>query len=780
MDSKIRELERLAAQGDVEANRLLQRHLQRMGSIIDFDHVIASNRGLQVVSFDTETLLLSENSLAPRIMCLTLATLETSPQGDQHISSAIYTNGDPEFRDVLRWIVEDEKIYRVGLNLAYDLSCICTTDPSLYPAVFRLLEAGKATDCKLREQLMNLSTSGRMDQLEIVDAQGRTFTKRLSYSMLSLAKKYLGLDMTEAKEDENAWRLRYSELDGLRRDQYPKEALQYALEDAINTLRIYLEQEKVLQNPNLHPRPVVNTQEFQTLADFSLYQVSQRGFKVDKNRRARLEQEVAEALSPANMMPLYEAGILRPGSPAMPYANGARNPDGTPKMKAAVKDSVNTKALKALVEEVCRKNNIKVKTTPTGGISTDAEVLADISHLDPVLTVYEKRQGWLKIVSTELPRMQADYIFTNYRSLVETGRTSSWGSSKEKGAPVASMNSQNVDPRARTCYVARDGFVMVSSDYKALELVSLAQQMHRLYQSGAITLPSRLKLQLDAGDDPHSHVASQLAKKFSPEFSKLCEQAGAFTNDEVYALFYALKKYPEGSEEAKFFKHWRKFAKPVSLGFPGGLAARTFVGFAKATYEVIVSEQQAEQMKEVWYQTYPEMRAFFAYVNNRLGKGDEYSYTSPMGMVRRGASYCAAANGFALQTPSAECAKWAVFQVVRACYDPTAMSVLDPSKPSYLRGSYVLAFVHDELILEIPIGPHTHEACMELKKIMENALIAGMPDMAKAVQANPAVMFRWNKDAEPVYDDKKRLVPWDLKNEWGADGLARWLKVTAA
>lgn len=786
MDAEIRQLERLAAQGDPLANAKLQRHLQRMGSIIDYDKIVSGYRALPVVAMDSETFLISSRSLAPKIICFTLAMLE----GDR-ITSTIYTDGDPEFKDALRWFVEEKNIYRVGLNLAYDLSCVCSTDPTLYPAVFRLLEEGRATDCKLREQLMNLSTTGKMDQIEIRDENGGCFVKRLSYSLASLAKKYLGLDMSEAKEDPTSWRLRYSELTGLRRDQYPAEALKYALEDAVVTLRVYLEQEKALRAPVDHGevRPVVNTQEFQTLADFSLYQISQRGFKVDKARRAKLEQEVAEALSPSNMEPLYKAGILRPGSPPRPYANGAKNPDGTPKMVAATKDSVDTKRLKALVADVCQRNGIKIKPTPGGDVSTDAEVLADISHLDPILTVYEKRQGWLKIDSTEIPRMQADFIFTNYRSLVETGRTSSYESKPKKGgraaAPYASFNSQNVDPRARPCYVARDGFVMVSSDYKALELVSVAQQMHRLYLAGIVSLPSRLREQLNNKVDPHAYLGSQLAKKFAPEFSALCDSLGKQTQDEVYEIFSALEKCPEGSEEADLYKHYRKLSKPVGLGLYGGLASKTFVSFAKATYEVIITEQEADQMKQVWFNTFPENRQFFEFVNKRLQVGGgsygdtEYAYTTPMGMVRRGATYCASANGWSMQSPSAECAKWAVFNVVRACYDPTATSALDPSRPSYLRGSYPLAFVHDELILEIPIGPYTHEACMELKKIMEDALVAGMPDMAKAVQANPAVMFRWNKDAKSVYDSRKRLVPWDLVSEWGPEGLAKWAEATA-
>ena len=68
--------------------------------------------------------------------------------------------------------------------------------------------------------------------------------------------------------------------------------------------------------------------------------------------------------------------------------------------------------------------------------------------------------------------------------------------------------------------------------------------------------------------------------------------------------------------------------------------------------------------------------------------------TSPLGMYRAGASYCAAANGAALQTPTAEGAKGAVFDVARACCDPEEKSILLGCRP--------LLFVHDELILEIP------------------------------------------------------------------------------
>ena len=126
---------------------------------------------------------------------------------------------------------------------------------------------------------------------------------------------------------------------------------------------------------------------------------------------------------------------------------------------------------------------------------------------------------------------------------------------------------------------------------------------------------------------------------------------------------------------------------------PGGLGTETAVTLAKAVYGVETDVQTMERLKEVWFATYPEMRRYFQYVNEQCEdptRPETYMYTTPGGMVRRGASYCACCNGMAMQSPAAEGAKLAVFNVVKE------------SRIGALNGAVPWAFIHDELLIDVP------------------------------------------------------------------------------
>jgi DNA polymerase I-like protein with 3'-5' exonuclease and polymerase domains len=187
----------------------------------------------------------------------------------------------------------------------------------------------------------------------------------------------------------------------------------------------------------------------------------------------------------------------------------------------------------------------------------------------------------------------------------------------------------------------------------------------------------------------------------------------------------------------------------VGLGYPGGLGAETFVALAKTAYEIDVTLEQAEQMREVWFETYPEAVDYFKWVNKDCkdpSDHDLYLYVSPLGMVRAGATYCACANGAALQTPASEGAKLAVFRLAKNCW----LSRGD------LEGTLPVAFIHDEILAEVPIEK-SHEAACSIARIMVESMQTVLPDVK--IKAEPCLMERWDKRAEPVFKEG-RLMPW--------------------
>ena len=130
-----------------------------------------------------------------------------------------------------------------------------------------------------------------------------------------------------------------------------------------------------------------------------------------------------------------------------------------------------------------------------------------------------------------------------------------------------------------------------------------------------------------------------------------------------------------------------------------------------------------------------------------------YQYTTPFGMIRRNCRYTETTNGGALQSPTAEGAKIAIYNLAEAMFDDTLRSPV--------LGCHMPAFIHDEVIVEMPHDELMHERSFEVARIM----IDGMKQVMTKVKvgAEPACMFRWSKKAEKVLGPDGRLQVWTPK-----------------
>jgi len=415
-------------------------------------------------------------------------------------------------------------------------------------------------------------------------------------------------------------------------------------------------------------------------------------------------------------------------------------------------------------------------------ICTDKDMIGQIAHLDPVLDQYEDWQGLQKLVTTELPRISGTVVHSPFKILVKTTRTSSFelkeGAAKGKRALYPSWNGQNVDPRVRPVAVPRPGYVFFSVDYKASNLVSLAYTCLKLF--GESVLADTLNAEID----PHARLASALAFFFIEEFRIACEAKGV-TNGQSIECFYLFDKQKKATKEnhdktfwvagfpnppgfdkdpkaewkgGSFFKWARTYAKPVGLGLPGGLGVDKFVMFARATYKVIITREEAAQMKEIWKVTFPEMPEYLKYINNNLkdptSSYDQtlYAYQSPLGMHRARADYCAAANGFGLQTPEAEGVKLATIALQKEIFT---------NKRSILYGkARCISLIHDEFFGEVFEDDLTTERVDMIRSIIQKPMADLLPGVK--VGTSCAIMRRWWKEAEEVRDPAtKKLICWE-------------------
>ena len=715
------------------------------------------------VTIDCETGLISADDPLPEVICMSVAMRGT----DGAIARTLYAGLD-DVREAFETLLGDPHVTIVNQRLSYDLGVLYRSFPDLITRIFDALEAGRMTDISIREKLIALATYGDLDFMTMLDGS----TVRVErYSLATLAQKYLNKTREKGKVGDDTWRTNFALLRGLPVEQYPDEAVAYVLDDASDPLEIYESQEEVAAS---YGRDVVESlhacEGFRTRLDFCLGLISAWGFYTDEAFKASLAARVAAEFESQESMRLQvKHGLMRPAEPARPAKTGNRT-------KAAVKAKKNDKAFRAYVQHVCEQHGVPVKITDTEKVSTDAEVLEDLAGLDPVIDEYIARNKLQKLASTELPRMSGGPIVRpNFDVLKKTGRISSYAG---KNSPYPAFNSQNVDPRARGAFIARPGHVICSADYSANELVSAAQAYLEIV--GWSVLADKI----NAGVDTHAYLGAQIALYLDVEFHDRMTLAGVEDADVIYEEFQKYKKaecpigpsggcaecagvkthtykpnQPTNKCDKARYTYYRTFAKPTGLGYPGGLGPKTFVKYAKMTYKVRTDEETAIQLREIWRETFPEVRLFFQWLTSRAvdpRNPEKYSYTTRMGMVRAGCSFTEAANGIALQSRSAEWMGLAVCRIVREQYDP--------SLGSCLLGTHTLSPIHDEILAEFPDDEHVTARAVRLSQIMVAAGKELAPDLTHQVE--PAIMYRWNKLATTVWDDESsRLLVWEEKKE---------------
>ena len=436
-------------------------------------------------------------------------------------------------------------------------------------------------------------------------------------------------------------------------------------------------------------RELLADQYRQARAAFWVALMSAWGLRTDPQRVDQYEKELQAEYDEVEAK-LQTAGLVRS--------------DGTRDVASA----------KAYVISVCEQKGQEVPQTDKGNVKLDKDTLTELG--DPLLESYVSISGLKKKLGTDIPllRRGTDIPFQPYfRSLIATGRTSC-GDKDDVG------NVQNLPRKkgVRECFIPRPGMVYLAADFDGFELRTGAQVCLNLVGK------SELAKALNAGLDPHLQIAAS-----------------------ILGLDYATAEEMKAAKE-KVIDNARQTGKVANFGFPGGLGFARLVYFARATYGVILTEDEARSLKQEWLRAYPEWGDYFGYVgrlvespSNRI----EHCYT---GRYRGDVSYTEACNSF-FQGLAADAAKAAGFLISKACYT-------EPHSPLY--GCRIVNFIHDEYILE---GPEetAPEAAEELARLMVEGASPFLPDVPPS--AEPYLMRRWSKAAHPIRDGQGRLVPWD-------------------
>lgn len=630
------------------------------------------------IAIDFETYLIGDDSIFPAPVCLSTYDGTNTQLLDKH--------------EARIWLSEHlNKDTLIAHNAVFECGVIIKHYPELTNMILDALDNDLIYCTKISESLWNIQREKALFGL----------------TLAGLIKHYFDTDISASK-GEDAWRMRYSELDGVPLSEWPKEATEYAIDDSIWAYKVFLEQKYIPQGLALKSAVYLNL-------------MGSEGFLINQERALLLEKEIWEFLTPRYDY-LVKEGFCK-------YISKQKQPQKQ------------IKKLKAYVEGL----GVNLMYTNKGQIATSGEALSSYltQQNDPVLKAFSELSRYEKILTSYIKNLKGNpKIYSQYSTTLNTGRTSSSGSKL-----FASLNIQqiprkveNVTYDVRNCFIPREGFKICSIDYSGLELCSAAHQLYRTLGF------SYMREALNEGDKPtdmHSKLAAKI-KKIS---------------------------YQEFMDNKKEYKEDRQKAKPINLGFPGGIGYDTMRHLMwkdgiKTRFQILETakrkndlyyyltnlaapdlrikrihkneyalvQDELVMLKKYMFNLYPDLEQFLKETHLKFLTGktkfkkndfDEWE-EEPMymydthGFKRDWCTYTALCNGFLMQTPSAIGAQQAMNKLIRTFYNNSDL--------------YMQAFIHDESIKEVRDG--RYDLIDQAAEIMIDEMHVALPSVRITVEAS--------------------------------------------
>lgn len=716
-----------------------------------------------VVALDLETHLIQPGLLAP-----------------PHVVGSVADAGESRLvapSTVAEFVRKAELIF--GANFAFDMGVLTANDLLSIADAFRAYDEDKVFDVLIAESL-NAIARGALgkDPRSFGPLRDPATGKVMDRFSLSICTD-LVLGRKDAKAND-LYRTRYALLEGLPQDEWPPEAVQYPKDDVRNTFDVGMAQLGQRTRPEGSAYPGdeayrnLHDMSRQVRAAWSLHLAAMWGFRTDAARVAELEKRLV-AEHAKNLTLFQSPGFIRADgsedqavvkrAAATAYGATGKCPrcGGTGKVPSEKTGKPVNCKVDPEAGTGCDGTGLDLSTalglprTEKGAVGTSRDALMESG--DDLLEQYALVSEGDKLRGTYLPFLKRGTVFPiNGRPnvLVETGRAS-------YKDPTQTM------PKAggiRECIVARDGTALVSIDYSAIELCTLAQEC--LLQVG------------------HSRMAELINESRDPGALHT-----AFAATMVGASFDDLKARVKAKDHTAMA--YRQAAKAANFGFGGGMGASTFVlakrkrieGETKSPDGTVyaglrfciliggatrcgtekVTEWKGRQiapcckkclecvedLRRMWFKEWPEVSEYHGLVAQQVDT-DGAIVSGSSGRVRGDVSFTEAANGH-FQTRAADGAKLALYAVSRECYVPGAGP---DGRDSPMYGARPIFFAHDEIVSEIPMGILSAAAKRMTTVMVENMRIV-VPDVF--VSAEPAAMYRLSKEAATVFDTQGNLIP---------------------
>jgi DNA polymerase I-like protein with 3'-5' exonuclease and polymerase domains len=614
-----------------------------------------------------------------------------------------------------------------------------------------------------------------------------------------VAKTYAGVEISK----EDPYRKRYGEIIGVDWAAVEPGFFDYAVKDAIVTRLAYREiREQAKTLASNFPRGDIQvdarqkfgllTEAVQVKKAIALAQITRNGMTLDLESLRRAEDDLRRRRDEA-------VAAVRALCPDLYRTDKDGKLVLAGKAKAPSKRAdVLGKQLEQVVERVKEDLGVELRVPHTSKkkqLSTSKELWQDYQDHDPFLRHWINVESLAKLLQF-FSHLREAVVHPRYSTLVRTGRTS-----------CKEPNVQQIprDASFRQAFVASPGHLLLAADYSFIELRTLAA--HTLYRYHWSDMANVIK----AGTDPHAYTGAMMAGVPLDEFlgwkGNETEVGGQMLKDQ--------------------FDKARQAAKAINFGVPGGLGAQRLMDYARNTYKVNLTLEQAKERRELLTKkVYKELDLYLdedavAIVANNLrvpvdtaraelgdthlssvskiltgdprrldGKPYEPTFVSRVWSSLAGLNRNPElTEALKQRRPSPELAA----RVCQAGVATLTGRIRGRVRYSQARntpfqglaadgaalalfalideGFRVVGFIHDEILVELPDeGGHVSEAKVRrveeiMCRAMESVLVGNIP-----VACEAALSRRWHKKAKLIVRDGK-VYPWE-ENPGGQDGPA--------
>lgn len=642
-------------------------------------------------------------------------------------------------------------------NAAFDFRVVkkALSDPAVW---WEVADEGRLHDTMLLDMLLSLAES---------DAYPRPRNLGL------VAKQWAGMELDKS----DPFRTRFSELIGQDWGQVDPGFFRYAVQDAEATLRSWASMKTAARKFGTVDRFGLLTEQLQTLAAVALAEITSNGMELDlelvKRNRGAFSRRLQDLVEQLRKLPEAK-GLLQTTRQSTLFAAEANDE------AEFSRPSFNQKRLREILGTIARNQDLSPPTTgKTRELSTSVKWWSAYADEDPFLKLWVQLEQTAKL-SQFFQGLRTKRIHPKYSTLVRTGRTSCSG-----------PNIQQL-PREggfREMVVASPGHVLLTVDFAAIELRTLAAVCEKTFGFSRLGEVFRNRV------DPHSFTAAEFGDMSLEDFLQL----------------------PKHER-----KPLRQKAKALNFGIPGGLGAKSLVSYAKQSYGVDLSLEEAESFRQkLVSQVYPEMELYLREDSGRIlaanlqtdpqlvermlpaatlgaarrivfgnatkPTGERYlpTFVSKVWETLRGLnrnpdlrfSLDNRVSGEALGRKLFWCPvetttgrRRASVSFSQARNTPFQGLAADGAKLSlwrlYREGFRTVAFVHDEVVVELPESADHSAAADRVVALLVSSMSEVM-DSDIPVEVEFSLSRRWWKGAEEVRSEDGRLLLWTPDSQTG-------------